>query len=78
MRLSDDNYAFLHGLETTVLGSWMPKGPECGHATCEELPNTWRHMKKKGMPWKQLQDMECDVCRSLPVVTSDIIQIWNH
>ena len=38
MNLSEDNYNFVHGYETSVPGSWVAGSPCCKNKKCEELP----------------------------------------
>ena len=48
--LSEDNWNFLHGRNTTVPGSWINSKPSCGNSSCMR---TWKTSKQ-----------ECDVCQS--------------
>ena len=59
--LSEDNYNFLHGLETKVPGSWTGGAVECGDPACQQLKRVWS--ENKSMPWENRQKMECAVCR---------------
>ena len=52
--LSDDNYNFLHGKETTVPGSWEEGRPRCGEKACLALANA---------SWARIEAEECDVCK---------------
>ena len=61
-RLSDDNYNFLHGLETTTPGSWTTGAAECGDPRCQQLPDLWR--EQRNTPWETRRDMECTVCKA--------------
>lgn len=63
-QLSDDNFAFLHRLETKVPGSWLYDKPQCGNMICAGLPASWRDMRGHGASWQQLQCMECNTCHS--------------
>ena len=47
MNLSEDNYNFVHGYETSVPGSWLAGRPCCGNKKCEQLPRTWAKEKKR-------------------------------
>ena len=55
LQLSDGDYAFLHGTETTVPGSWLNGTPACGNNTCAELQAKWATMVSAGAPWEARQ-----------------------
>ena len=54
LNLSNDDYAFLHGTETTVAGSWLNGEVECGNANCA-------HLKEKS--WEERRKEECATCK---------------
>ena len=55
-QLSSNSHAFLHGLPTTVPGSWLRGEPNCGNAVCQSL------VKRCATPSKILKE-ECATCR---------------
>ena len=61
MRLSENNYNFIHGRETTVPGSWLRGEAQCGESRCKELPERW--MKERRKPWETRQRQECGKCK---------------
>lgn len=62
MRLSLDNYNFIHGNETTVPGSWLGGVARCGNAKCAALKAKWAEQKRAGVPVDQRQK-GCRICR---------------
>ena len=52
LQLSDDDYAFLHGTETTVPGSWLKGKPECPNGNCAALQEKWKSMVERGASWE--------------------------
>lgn len=48
MELSNDNYKFLHGRETTVPGSWVDGKPACGRTECRKLVKRWAKEARRG------------------------------
>ena len=58
--LSEDNYNFIHGLETTVPGSWTGDAVECGNPACQRLKQVWSENRR--MPWEERRGMECTAC----------------
>ena len=42
LQLSDDNHAFLHGLPTSVPGSWLRDRATCNVDSCQTLPEAWK------------------------------------
>ena len=63
-QLTDDNYGFLHGMKTSVPGSWLDDSVRCGNHFCAGLPASWRDMRKGGASWQQMQCMECNTCQT--------------
>ena len=63
--LSERNHAFLHGLPTSVPGSWTGGDVLCGNATCQDLIREG----KKGRPFAGatmadwIQSKECEQCK---------------
>ena len=55
-QLSSNSHAFLHGLPTTVPGSWLRGEPSCGNVVCQSL------VKRGATPSKILKE-ECGKCR---------------
>ena len=51
MDVAANTHAFLHGLETTVPGSYLK-----GQLLCGQL------LKQKGASWEQCRSLECAVC----------------
>ena len=62
LQLSDEDYAFLHGSETTVPGSWLNGQPDCGNRSCAVLQEKWRSMEEQGVSWENRRRMECATC----------------
>ncbi len=61
-RLSDNNYAFLHGERTSVPGSWLGAGTTCGNSACAGLPALWKTMARNGAQWDAMRALECKKC----------------
>ena len=55
-QLSPNTHAFLHGLPTTVPGSWLRGEPRCETTACAAL------VQRRAAPQRILTD-ECEVCR---------------
>ena len=53
--MSQDSCNFLHGLPTTVPGSWTRSGASCLKAGCQRLA---------GKPWDVIRGEECVVCQT--------------
>ena len=64
MALTADTHAFLHGLETTVPGSYLKGHVRCGREDCKKLEASWKILREKGATWKHCQGMECKECAS--------------
>ena len=62
LQLSDDNYAFIHGTETTVPGSWLDDKPLCENENCALLKEKWQSLQKEGASWETRRRMECSKC----------------
>ena len=62
MNLSEDNYNFVHGYETSVPGSWVAGSPCCKNKNCEELPRIWAKQKKEQISWNVRRSAECNKC----------------
>ena len=60
--LSEENYAFLHGLPTANPGSWHPDcaSPRCGSARCATLAVEWA--AQPFSTWAEQVAQECAVC----------------
>jgi hypothetical protein len=63
MELSVENHAFLHGLETSVPGSWAGGKAECNNSKCQQLVEKWASEKEKSIPWEERQKAECPHCK---------------
>ena len=63
MSLSVDNHAFLHGMPTTVPGSWVAGKTERGRKRCRKLVRTWAKERGRSVPWEVMQQAECDYCK---------------
>ena len=55
-QLGSNTHAFLHGLPTTVPGSWLRGKPQCGLAACEAL------VRQRVTP-QSILARECAACR---------------
>ena len=66
--LSNEAYAFLHGLPTQHCGSWWKECMDDGSVkvhTCRngcDLSAIWHEMAKKGSGWAAMQALECETC----------------
>ena len=60
--LSEENYAFLHGLPTANPGSWSPSSgqAECGNPFCATLAKEWENQPYTC--WEEQVRRECEVC----------------
>ena len=71
-RLSDNNHKFLHGLSTTVPGSWVNGDVECGREACRNLATAYLDEPLKQLAKKRklatdpnvILANECEVCRN--------------
>lgn len=67
MDLSEDNYNFLHGRETTVPGSWLHGKAQCGTQKCQTLPRSlrdlWALERQQNIPRDQ-RTAECAKCKT--------------
>ena len=56
-RLSEDSHAFLHGMPTTVSGSWTDGVAVCGNAQCQRVSG-------ENQGWEEIQKCErtCQLC----------------
>jgi hypothetical protein len=61
--LSDNNYNFLHGLPTTVPGSYRAGRPQCGNAPCERTMQLMSRMPLTREAIGALNLGECQTCR---------------
>ena len=59
--MSKDNHAFLHGLPTSVPGSWVEGDVSCGNATCRNLVGAGQKRARAGSsaPFKRIMQKEC-------------------
>ena len=62
MDVTANTHAFLHGLETTVPGSYLKGQLLCGNMNCRDLEQKWQLLKQKGASWEQCRSLECAVC----------------
>ena len=65
-QLSMNNYYFLHGMPTTVPGSWCNGRAECKNPRCQELgDNVGKSGRKRELLERQIQEQEtkCSKCR---------------
>ena len=73
--LSDENFAFLHGMGTTVLGSWVGGKAACGRRECQQLARAVvganrgnapkrQRSEKEGEQESRILREECGVCRA--------------
>ena len=65
--LCADDYFFIHGAPTSVVGSMIPgeDAPRGGNPRCLELQQReWPERFQQGARPAELMDMECDVCKA--------------
>ena len=62
MDVTRNTHAFLHGLETSVPGSYLKGQLWCGNANCRSLEQKWQVLKQKGASWQHCRSMECEIC----------------
>jgi hypothetical protein len=66
--LCADNYFFIHGAPTSVVGSMIPgedAAPRCGYPRCLELQQReWPALFQQGAKPAEMMRMECDVCKT--------------
>ena len=62
--VSEDTHAFLHGLPTTVPGSWVEGHAQCGNPRCEALTEKCRKRSRQDAASRNMyiQKKECKVC----------------
>jgi uncharacterized protein YecT (DUF1311 family) len=58
-------YCFTHGLPTRNPGTWLPQqnAPTCGDVLCIDLARRWDLLWKRQIPWSDMKDMECSLCK---------------
>ena len=60
-QLAEDTHAFLHGLPTTVPGSWVGGDVACKNARCRKLAGAAECGKRTRS--SHIQDKECEICK---------------
>ena len=70
MCLSENNFRFIHGFETSVPGSWLDGKVQCKNPRCAKLAEEWRTTfqdtitnQERRERWQLRKAAECEKCQ---------------